>query len=104
MSEPSYQELLAQREKEWATAQAKAAADLKALHTAIARMPDVTGGPAIGSTWGAPGVICGKLCGSEVFAVTRYVTVNGLAHRLEGRCLGCQHVGTWDFASKIWID
>jgi hypothetical protein len=104
MSEPTYQELLAQREKEWATAQAKAAADLKALYAAVGRMPDVAHGPRVGATWGAPGVICGKLCGSEAFTVQRYVTVNGHAHRLEGRCLGCQHVGTWDFNAKVWID
>jgi hypothetical protein len=112
MSEPTYQELLAERQQEWARAQAKAAADLKALHASIAKMPDVADAPAPGQPWGQPGIVCigggrgdvPKPCGSEVFHVSRWVTCNGTRHRAELRCLGCGRLGTWDWESMSWID
>jgi hypothetical protein len=100
---PSYQELAALRQEEWLAAQRKAEANIKALHASIAQMPDVKHAPAPTDVWGHPGIACAG-CGSEGFNVTRWVTVNGVRHRAELKCLGCGKGGTWDWASKAWID
>lgn len=101
MKIPTYEEIRAERAKEWATAQSLAAKSLEKFHAEIASMPDVKNAPDSTRPWGHAGIECG--CGSEGFRVTRWTTVNGVRHRAELVCLACQHVETWDWTEKKWL-
>jgi len=105
VSEPkakTFEELKAEREREWQAAQAKAAAALRAQQAQLQAMPDVATPPDPSIPWGHPGVACRK-CRSAGFRVTRWVTCNGVRHRAELVCLGCTWRDTWDFTLKRWL-
>ncbi len=99
--QPSYEAMVAERAREWAEKQTIAARTLSALHAELAEMPDVKAAPAIGDPLSYQGVVCP--CGETIFEVRRYVLVNGLRHRCELKCLGCDRVDTWDWGSKAWL-
>ena len=99
--EPTYEELRAERAREWAGAQAQAATALAELHGRLAAMPDVLHAPDPELPWSNREVACP--CGGGTFLVTRWVTVNGLRHRAELSCSTCSRLGTWDWSEKRWI-
>ncbi len=98
-TEPTYEDLKAERVREWQDAQRRAATELDALRDKLAKMPDVH---APASPWDTKGEIrCG--CGGTTFTVHRWVSCNGRKYRTELACLGCRAVGTWDFVESRWL-
>ena len=97
----SYEELAVERAREWSEKQAIAAKNLADHQAMLAGMPDVKSAPVIGDPWSHPAVVC--RCGETVFEVRRWVLVNGLKHRCELKCLGCDRVDTWGWAEGAWL-
>ena len=100
--EATYEELLAQRQREWQEKQQIAAKNLRELHERIAEMPDVKHAPDPDQPFEAKGVQC-EQCTCKWFEVKRWVTVNGQRHRAELACLDCGHVSTWDWQLSEWL-
>lgn len=100
--EPTYQELVAMRQAEWAETQAIARGQLASLHAQIVAMPDVATPPAKDIPWSHHDISC-MWCGVKNFYVVRWVTVNGRRHRTELRCIGCERSATWDWTEMVWI-
>ena len=99
MTEPTYDELRAEREREWSAAQSRAAAELRETQRQLQAMPEIQK-PA--SPWDTHGAIPCH-CEGSVYQVIHWVTVNGARHRAGLLCLGCRHFGTWDFGEARWI-
>ena len=99
----SYEELRAERQQEWEAKQALRATLLGDLHAMLAQMPDVRDAPSPDLPWSHKNICCRK-CGAKEFYVTRYVTVNGLRHRAELKCLACEELATWDWTLMAWMD
>lgn len=96
----SYEDLRALRAAEWARAQAAVVAEQEASRTRLLTMPDVRDAPDATRDWYHADVVCP--CGRATFHVQRWVTVNGVRHRAELRCLACARIGTWDWATRNW--
>jgi len=100
---PTFAELAQQRAQEWAATQAVAAKAQADLQAAILAMPDVKGAPSPDVPWSHPTLAC-RVCATNMFSVTRWVTVNGVRHRAEVVCLACRTLGTWDWNTKVWLE
>ena len=98
----SYEELRAERQQEWEGKQALRAKLLGDLHAMLAQMPDVRNAPSPDLPWSHPDISCPTDGGKE-FRVVRWVTVNGIRHRAELRCLSDDTVATWDWATMRWM-
>jgi len=98
----TYEELRLERQREWASAQKLMATELATLHAGLAEKPDVKDGPLVGAQWESRGVACPG-CGDTKFYVHRYVTVNGVKHRIELECVACSRKETWDFGLQAWL-
>ena len=96
----TYEDLRALRAAEWARAQATVVAEQEAARAHLLAMPDIRDAPDATMTWSHPSIACP--CGRGTFHVLRWVTVNGVRHRAELRCLGCTSIGTWDWATRDW--
>ena len=100
----TYEELSAERASEWAEKQKLAAKNLSDLHAQLSQMPDVREAPSPDLPWSHRDIVCpGQACAGKEFYVTRWVTVNGVRHRAELKCLGCGFLGTWDWALTAWL-
>ena len=97
----NYAELYAQRQQEWALAQAKAQANLEEQQKALLAMPDVKHAPEVDQKWGSPRVV--HPCGNTTYLVRRWVLVNGQRHRAELFCLQCERADTWDWGEGRWL-
>jgi len=100
-TEPTFEELKAERAREWQDAQRRAAIDLDALREKLARMPEVH---APDSPWDTRGeIVCA--CVGSVFRTEqrRWISVNGRKYRAELTCVACQAVRTWDFLESKWV-
>lgn len=104
---PTYDELAADRRREWSRAQATMAQAHSETQEQIRKSPLST---QPDSPWETPDVACP--CGSHSFAIRRWVTFafgdlgeipQVRRHRAELGCTGCSRVGTWDFGGKRWI-
>ena len=98
---PTYEQLRAERAREWSQTQARAAKALAELHASIRQEPDVRNPPDPSVPWCHRGIACG--CGGTAFYCQRWVTVNGLRHRAELACCHCERVNTWDWGSATWL-
>jgi hypothetical protein len=102
---PTYEELKSERAKEWAEKQAIAAKTLDSIHAGLQQMPDVRDAPSSDHAWSHPDIHCpGQACAGKEFRVTKWVTVNGLRHRAELRCVHCGLSGTWDWNDRAWME
>jgi hypothetical protein len=99
--EPSYAELYAQRQREWADKQALAEQRLREDQKRLMEMPDVRSAPEIGDERVLKQVPC--QCGGRAYGVRRWVLINGIKHRAELACMACGFVGTWDWGEGRWL-
>jgi hypothetical protein len=97
----TYESLKAQAERDWARNTAEWQEGIKALHAAIAKMPDVVHAPTEADVFSHPDIACP--CGSRDFKCARWVTVNGVRHRAELHCRGCGAERTWDWGQRRWL-
>lgn len=102
-TEPTYEELRAQRQEEWRAAQAIVRKNLADLHAALAEMPDIRLAPSPDLPWSHEAISC-LGCAGKSFSVKRWVSVNGVRYRAELKCLEatCGRVGTWDWTTIAW--
>ena len=100
--EKSYEELRADRAREWREVQEKRMRYWDEERRKISMMPDVKDRPMKGASVMWPGIECPD--GHGLFTVERYVTVNGVKHRAELHCQACEHKGTWDFTNNEWVN
>ena len=101
--DPTYDELRAERAKEWNAAQGAAARAQAELHASIMKMPDVANAPSPDLAWSHKGITC-RACKSNLFHVERWSTVNGVRYRAELDCLACEETATWDFTENRWVE
>jgi len=95
MRSPTYSELLKMREREWEKAQKEAARRRDLERARIADMPDVTHRPIEGEPYEHAAIVCP--CGGKSFVMERWVTVNGVRHRMQVKCTACSKSRTWDW-------
>jgi hypothetical protein len=101
----TYEDLRAEASRKWAATQAQHEARLEQMAQEFSNSPDVRLRPDPSVPWSYAGIVhvCEQGTPSEAFYVERWVTVNGLRHRWEGRCAGCQARLCWDWSLNTWL-
>ena len=102
--EPTYDELAAERRREWERAQRVAADQNDAERARISQMPDVVNRPNPAIPWSFQGLVCPTPdCGGTAFYVPKWVTINGVKYRAEVVCTMCKKYAVWDWNERKWI-
>ena len=99
---PTYEEMRAQRAKDWAKSSAAFSRNLSASAAAIMAAPDVAHAPVKGQPYAHEDLACPK-CAFRSFVMDTWVTVNGVRYRTWLLCEGCHEEVVYDWTVRRWI-
>lgn len=97
-----YEQLKQKRQDEWREKQHALAMNLQSLRAAILEREDVKQKPDPKSPTSFPNVAC-PICQETVFLVSKWVTINGIKHKMVCSCVHCTYQGTYDWEFSRWL-